>query len=770
MRQTPTDRNHPTWFGTLAGLAACALAIGLGPDARAQVRAPGPESFAVQPKTPEEFWDAAEYLVRVGQAAQAVPYLDAFLKSNPDDDTLVAIRDKYGIGSVLRLADDPATSGRVDPLLKLFAGASRRRATDPARLDQLARTLTKSREEQRYAIDQLKLAGPHAVPALIRVLIGRGVTPEERAQTVGNMGQLDRSAVPALIAGLDAPDPLLAADMADVLGRIGDRRAIPDLTARAATGDDLAPIRESARDAIARLTGRPFGAQPVGPARLLADEAWKYHHHAVNFPGDPIELWRWDGGGPAPYQVSRADAESTLGLERARQALAIDPTDLGAQVALVSLALEQASRHAGNPAAVASTDPDGSYAAAMAAGPEVLTRVLRTAMDDGHGDLAALAAAALGRVAGRDLNTVGRRPEPLVEALGSPDRRVQFAAAHALLAMDPPAVFPGSSRVVPVLARFVTNRAPSKAVVIDSNPARGSQATALLREVGYDPVLAPTGPEGFRQAAGSADVELILLEPSLFDGAWTLGDTLANLRADARTAGIPVLIVGPLALHPRLEMAALNYPKVGLLVTPTRPDVLRQQLDRALTAMGARPLSDEERAAYARAAARLLAQVASKPNSPFAADLPAAGSALMLALNTPAPTPETNVSASTALAEVPRVDAQRALADAAIDPGRPASIRLNAAYQLARSIQRFGPLLTDTQERRLVEELDQAADPNLRSVLASVVGALGPDPAQRGRRLPAAVPVPAPGPQSEAGATPPAAPAEVPAPEEPSFP
>ena len=50
------------------------------------------------------------------------------------------------------------------------------------------------------------------------------------------------------------------------------------------------------------------------------------------------------------------------------------------------------------------------------------------------------------------------RPGPLVEALSAPDRRVQFAAAEALVGLDPTRAFAGSSRVVPTLARFVAAR------------------------------------------------------------------------------------------------------------------------------------------------------------------------------------------------------------------------------------------------------------------------------------------------------------------------
>ena len=86
---------------------------------------PGPESFAQEPRTPAELWAAVDYLLRTGQTGKAIPYLDRFMGSNPDDATLIDIRDRYGAGSILRLADDPATAG--DPLLALVP--AERRAT-----------------------------------------------------------------------------------------------------------------------------------------------------------------------------------------------------------------------------------------------------------------------------------------------------------------------------------------------------------------------------------------------------------------------------------------------------------------------------------------------------------------------------------------------------------------------------------------------------------------------------------------------------------------
>jgi hypothetical protein len=275
-------------------------------------------------------------------------------------------------------------------------------------------------------------------------------------------------------------------------------------------------------------------------------------------------------------------------------------------------------------------------------------------------------------------------------------------------------------------------------VVIDGNTSRGSQRAGFLKALGYDPKLATTGDEGFRVAAESADVELIAIDYHLIKGDWRVVDTVSNLRADARTAGIPIYIVGPLNVQYLLADLARRYPGVKFLVTPTSPEILEQQL-------GGRPsgLSDAERAAYAQEAAMLLSVIASRPGNPFEKDLVSVEPALTIALNGP----NTGLAASTALGDVPDPDAQRGLADVVIDPSKPAALRLNAANQLARSIQRFGPLVTADQEAHLVTVLAQEGDPAVRTALAAVLGALRPKSDATGLRLrtdPALAP-PAPG-------------------------
>ena len=93
-----------------------------------------------------------------------------------------------------------------------------------------------------------------------------------------------------------------------------------------------------------------------------------------------------------------------------------------------------------------------------------------------------MTATALGQVINWAALTATGRPHSAGRcALFPAHRRVQPAAAKALVTLAPAEPFPGSSRIVPTLRRFHDEPGfcPA-AVVIDSNPTRGSQIAGFL--------------------------------------------------------------------------------------------------------------------------------------------------------------------------------------------------------------------------------------------------------------------------------------------------
>ena len=223
------------------------------------------------------------------------------MKSKPDDATLNIIRQRYGPTSILSLGDDRLTRPFAEPLAEAMVAAARKVATEPKRIEGFVAALTRTDEEQDYAVRRLREAGADAVPFLVEALLRPGLSAEDRRKILKNVARLDRSAVPPLAAVLDSPDPILAADAATALGSIGDTRSIPHLTFPAASPKAEATFRQAAQGAIARLTGRSFQIQQRTPVEVLTDAAWRFHRHQVDLGAEPVAIWTWDADAKPRY-------------------------------------------------------------------------------------------------------------------------------------------------------------------------------------------------------------------------------------------------------------------------------------------------------------------------------------------------------------------------------------------------------------------------------------------------------------------------------------
>lgn len=526
----------------IAGLGASPLP--------AQTRAPADDSAAKtfkllkSPESPAEYWDAVKFSLNVGKHADAAAYLDKLLASNPPTDLLLMIREKDAPTYFPKMSTSPDLQAKAIELLKLTEQAAQERARDPERIQKFIDYLTRSPQQRGYGIAQLRKSGPDAVPHLLAALADPALA-DHHATIVLSMQKLDSSAVPPLVAALATDDRSLLADVITVLGAIGDRDTVLHLRFLAETPELPDALRSVARGAVESIVNAKYSELPSA-AEALTAQTVRYYEHRVDVRASStgvVRLWRWvPPEGLKSEDVTVSYAEEYFGLGHSRQALALDPNYEPAQIALVSLSLEKAAERVGIDQSLPE-GPGGAAAEALAAGPQLLGKVLARALDDDRSAVAVAALKALARTG--DLSLLAPqtgRLSPLAEALATPDFRVQFAAAEAVLSLRPQKPYPGTTQIVPILTRALTTDGVAKAVVIDRSPARGSALASLLGEVGYDAQFVTNGREGFIAAAETADVELVFLDPSIHTPE--LSPTIATFRGDPRTAGIPIIVLG----------------------------------------------------------------------------------------------------------------------------------------------------------------------------------------------------------------------------------
>jgi HEAT repeat protein len=706
--------------------------------------APPEESpLLVEPKTPAEFFDAAVLTDKLYRPGLTKRYLEKLLQSNPSDDAILEMRSKYGPGIFLHLARDPALKPIAGQLLDRAAAVLQRREGDVTFLDSMIDGLNGSPSDRESSLQMLKSIGPTTIPRILTRL-GSPKPGQESGVLVQALAQYGLPALPVLYGGLESTNDGTRNGAIQAIGLIGSRMSIPYLLDPAFDPNQPAGIRSAARTALARIMGIPTdrgdGVPSFGAARELKKLAKDYLANRVVWPTmeGRTDLWTWseEAKSVVRNQVPPNVASLYTGLQFARQALSMAPEDRDAQILLLALefAWDAEVPKEERPDQLALRSPIGRekesvHNLALTSGPDVASGTLALGESLGNPAIEIGALRALAAVGAREEIYGSRQSRsPLLTALNDPNTEVQYAAAVAILRASPDIPFRGAQRVVDILTRAISGSGSPVAVVIDANRLEGNEMAGLLNQLGFEPITAVTGREGFEAAVGRSNVVLVAVQTNAI--RWPLSQTVANLRADARTAQIPILVFGPETVRPEIRGLLTHYPQVEFMVESTTPQAMQAQsgdfLKHAL-AMAAPPANRAERIADAAAWFAAIARA----NETKVFNLDNAESALM-AISSDR---QYFGSAIEALAAIPSGAVQRHLEQLAIGERLDPAIRELAARALAAHIQRHGLLLHTSQVAELESTWHTAQTPELSTALAAAVGSLKPNAKRVGDRL-----------------------------------
>ena len=689
---------------------------------------PEDNPLLTEPRTPQTLMDAVVLMTDLARPGLARLYLEKLLEADPDDETLLKLRDKHGPALFLALSNDKRLQPESITLLDRVNAAFRKGATDPVRIDKLIGQLSKSAAEREVAILQLRNAGSYGAARLIAALnVSRD--PTQRKLLLYTLTRLNREVVPALLGAVEGPDSDLRATVIEALGWLGDSQATTAMWHPAFEESQPPAVGLAARQALARLLFgdarrvhdvSPFGAASelakVARQNLRGDGDW-----SVNDDGQ-VELWSWDAatGTIAMQPVPVATASSRVGLRQARQAFDLAPNRPELHALYWTALMSNELYEAGRGAAIA-TGPGSALHVGLQLGPDVMQTALLEAMNLGEPVAAAAALHVLAQTgSARLLKAHTGRPVPVVAALNYPDARVQFAAASTILTWDPATPFRGASRVVEVLARALTDSGKAHGVVIDTNEQRATSMSSALIEMGFEPESAQTGQDGFRIASERGDVAVLLIEANV--ARWELSQTIANLRSDARTAFIPIVIYGDDKLRTRMDRLVEAYPRVRFVVKNSDSAVMARQVATFLRTANTDSITQPQRVATRQAAMDWLTHLADRKQASLF-DLKPAENALLNATNEE----ELGDSAAYALGAVASPSAQVKLFEVSTAVSRAAPVRERALAQLAAHMQRHGVLLTELQVDEFRKAARQETNPLLQSAFAAVIGSLQPD-------------------------------------------
>jgi hypothetical protein len=206
---------------------------------------------------------------------------------------------------------------------------------------------------------------------------------------------------------------------------------------------------------------------------------------------------------------------------------------------------------------------------------------------------------------------------------------------------------------------------------------------------------------------------------------------MANLRADSRTANIPIVIHGPGRLADKMKRRVLDFKLVSFSLVSETTEDFEFQLRPFLASIKLPAMTPLERSAQRADAAAWLAHIAQGRRTKIF-DITAAETVLAEALDDPNLGP----LALEALAEITTRSSQQRIADLVVDSQFGVEMRRTAALKLAFHIQRFGLLLKQAAIDRLHKVWQSPREsPELRTAVGSVIGSLKPDAILAGKRI-----------------------------------
>ncbi|MGL5096424.1 MAG: hypothetical protein ACRDD1_12595, partial [Planctomycetia bacterium] len=418
------------------------------------------ESFLGPAVTFDDHWRTLERDLQLGQTDRAEKSLAALL-AHPDltPENILALREKYGSGLLLRLGRDPKLAAPAAKLIATANEAARAKSLDPVRIRRYIGNLGKSAGERAFAIEELRRAGEPAVPYFLEAL-ATGTTPENAV--VAGLLAMNRDCWKPAAAMLDSGDERLIGIGVEMLRSYQVVESAERLWFVAANPAHSSGLRELAQTTLVELTGIPTRALPSAPT-VLAQLSEAYYQHRGRLARRPgaTTLWQWTATGLSAVELPAEAAEEFYAMLYAKQALTLRPGDDAAKVLLASIALQGAYDRVG----LGSPLPNGAAETALAIGPDLAAVVLTKALKE-HKTASALGAmAALGATSPSAADDAG--PALLGRAINYPSRRVQFAAAVALLDLNQQKRTPGALRVVQTLIQALGENNRKTALVVD---------------------------------------------------------------------------------------------------------------------------------------------------------------------------------------------------------------------------------------------------------------------------------------------------------------
>jgi len=588
-------------------------------------------------------------------------------------------------------------------------------ARDAVRIRKEVDRLADSPRAYKNAADRLTAAGQFAAPIYIEYL-QNGDKKALHPFILQVIKETGRPMVLPLIEQLQTPDASLRLTVINLLGQIGYKQSLPALRGLQMSEAVDAKTKSAIGTAIALIARGDVTAATAAPSELFLRVGESYYAKDPSFQPTLADektnpVWIFDKGlnNVVSIAVPTEAWSAIMATRAARAAIELDTNNAQAISLWIAADLKKELLLDGT------ADPtmpgaDAGYVA-LASGPLYGNPVLARALDARDVPLALRTIEAL-KATGGTKDLVSSVGSPLVRALGFPSREIRFSAAIALGQANPAEAFPSHYRVVPVLAEAISSTGSANALVVIADNDKRNKLADTLRSgsTAFNVYAAPSLAAALETAHRAAAFDAVIVEQGS-----VRNDLAAIARTDYRLAGAPVLVAVPAA-----ELLAFTSVGIPAIDIAADEEAINTALDGARAGIGNVPLDTEKANQYALTSVQLIGTLAADHKSIYnvADALPALSEALK------DKRAEIATASAAALGKMRNIDAQKALAAAALAQDVDAGLRAPFFNALTESARNVGNHLDSAAINSLIKIVSTETDAAVRVAAAAALGAL----------------------------------------------
>ena len=640
------------------------------------------------PTTPIELGRAIKSMINIEQFNEAKKYLAQLNGLNLKGPEIFDLSETLGADFLIDLKIIPELQPEGATFAAQAFQTAKQEAYAPERIAQLISELSDENKFVRNdAFRKLRLLGAPAVAVMLEVCEN-----EKRRKEVpflqSALKQMGEPALLPLIGAVRADGTVAQAVAVGALSSINSPLA-HDALLRASLSSYVPPsVRAIASSAVS--TKGPANQDSIKTA--IFNRANKYLDGQVDIPSDGrgmSTIWNWDfrSGKLIATTTNEANAIRIMAVDLARDVFRLEPgNNKYRQLQLLTVA--EATKRVLGPNRFILIDEVKGFIPDLNS--DDLNLAISTAIERDLTPAAVGTAELMGQMGDPAVLLTDSGNSPLVQAVISGNRELQYAACKAISQIDPKQAFPGCSYVGKIATLMAATDGRSTGVAVHPRTDVAQALASSVFQAGSIGLTVNSGEQLFEVLNVNPDIDFIMVTDSLSRPHYQ--EVVQQLRSYWLSKTLPIaLLVRDTQRERQAELIFDRDPMTIVLPLTSNPKLVFTQVQR-LRSLRKNVVSDAQRNQHADFAMNWISQLLSDPVYRFY-HLGAYKSQLEGLVKVPG---NYDVK-SQILSKLGTPVSQATLANLASDKTVPLSDRLIVANAFAASVQQFGILLSSAE-------------------------------------------------------------------------